>query len=164
MASEFKTYLAQEESLSDNISIEVDETAQYVKFTFEGELLFDSGRADLKENSLQALDMFALVAIDYPGHLIRVEGHTDNVPQTGSAYPSNRHLSSARADAVVVYLEEEKGLDSMFLSAEGLGENHPTDTNETPEGRMKNRRVEIKIYAKQEAEADSLGLTGFNLE
>ncbi len=147
LASDFKTYFAQFEETSE-INIEV--AGQYVRFTFGDGMLFDPGRAELKEEAITAIDLFGEEMLNYPGHIIRVEGHTDNVPMSSTnRYPSNRHLSSARADSVVEYLVNVKEFDPLLLSSEGMGEYRPIDTNETDAGRANNRRVEIKVYSTQ---------------
>jgi chemotaxis protein MotB len=78
------------------------------------------------------------------GKVIRVEGHTDNVPASGSAFASNWELSSARALAVVRFLQEQ-GVDPTKLAAAGYGEFQPIGSNDTPEGRSLNRRIEIVL-------------------
>jgi chemotaxis protein MotB len=84
--------------------------------------------------------------------LIRVEGHADNVeigPSLKSRYPSNWELSKARASGVVRYLVEKGGVDSARLNSVGYGDSRPAATNAIEEGRTKNRRVEILLYAPQ---------------
>ncbi|HEX9308331.1 MAG TPA: OmpA family protein, partial [Anaeromyxobacter sp.] len=79
------------------------------------------------------------------GKLVRVEGHTDNVPTNpNSAFPSNWELSSARALAVVRFMQES-GVDPTRLSGAGFGEFQPISGNETPDGRSLNRRIEIVL-------------------
>jgi len=80
------------------------------------------------------------------GKLIRVEGHTDNVPVHASTWTSNWDLSAARALAVVRVLQE-KGVDPTRLAAAGYGEYQPIASNDTPEGKSLNRRIEIVLAA-----------------
>jgi chemotaxis protein MotB len=149
-ASDFKTYFAQDDATS-GIQIEVNDP--YVEFTFPGSLLFDSGKANLKPEALAAIDSFAERMLMYPDYDIRIEGHTDNVPNSsGSDYPTNWHLSSARAASVIAYLVDVKQFDPAILSVGGMSEFKPVDTNDTEDGRRNNRRVVIKIYKH-----DSLG-------
>lgn len=116
-------------------------------------LRYDSGEAAIKPESYKVLDQL----IEYLGtsgdtRLIRVEGHTDNVeigPSLKSRYPSNWELSKARANGVVRYLVEKGGLDSARLSSVGYGDTRPAATNAIEEGRTKNRRVELLLYAPE---------------
>ena len=108
-------------------------------------VLFDSGKADIKENAYPVLDKVSKVLIrEVPDKNIGISGHTDNVPITYSNWKSNWELSSARATSVLYYMEE-KGVPSKRLSATGYGEHRPVASNDTSEGRALNRRVEIVI-------------------
>lgn len=110
-------------------------------------LLFDSGSAVLKDKAKVILNQVAPV-IKRVRNPISVEGHTDNVPIKNSRYPSNWELSVARAISVLIYLVEDQRIDPSRLSASGYGEWRPIAPNVTPEGRAKNRRVEIIFEAK----------------
>ncbi len=126
--------------------IDVSFTAQYVQLTMKGALLFDSGSAELKEDSNVVLDKVGTILERYASGTIEIEGHTDNVPISSSQYPSNEELSSARALTVFYYLGENTLLDKTNLRHAGMGERIPIADNSTEEGRSKNRRVEIRIY------------------
>ncbi len=128
----------------DDVQISV--TADYVQLTINGSLLFDSGKADLKEQSIPVMTQVALILERYAGYTITVEGHTDNVPMTSSRYANNDELSSARAISVFNFLLETTNLDPAKIIHAGRGEYCPIADNSTPEGRSLNRRVEIKIY------------------
>ena len=84
---------------------------------------------------------------------VGIEGHTDNVPITRSGWKSNWELSAARSMSVLHYLIDNQGLEPNRLSATGYGEFHPVDSNDTKEGRQKNRRVEIVILPNTLKEA-----------
>ena len=113
--------------------------------TFVAEVLFDSGKADLKPASLESLDKISSILTTTVKDLnIGVEGHTDNEPIKHSGWKSNWHLSSARALSVLQHLESQ-GVNSDRLSAIGYGEYRPVASNDTKEGKQKNRRVEIVI-------------------
>lgn len=106
-------------------------------------VLFDSGKAELKEGAGALFETLAKDMVNLKNE-IRVEGHTDNVPIRGGAYKSNWELSMARAYAVIKQLEAA-GVDSKRISGVGFGEHRPIGDNKTPEGRAKNRRIEISL-------------------
>lgn len=129
----------------DDKEVKVEMLERGLVITFVAEVLFSSGKADLKDDSLKKLEKVSNVLTTTVKDLfIGVEGHTDNVPIKYSGWKSNWQLSTARALSVLEFLEE-KGVGSKRLSATGFGEHHPVATNDTPEGRQKNRRVEIVI-------------------
>lgn len=134
----------QENSISDQV--DVNFTAQYVQLTMNGALLFDSGSAELKQESQQVLDKVGAILEYYSSGTVEIEGHTDNVPISSAQYPSNEELSSARALTVFYYLVDNTFLDPVNLKHAGMGERVPVADNSTEEGRSRNRRVEIRIY------------------
>jgi chemotaxis protein MotB len=108
-------------------------------------ILFASGSATIGAEGRDALRKVGAALRGMQGKLIRVEGHTDNVPTNpGGAFPTNWELSSARALAVVRFLQET-GIDPTRLSGAGFGEFQPISANDTPEGRSLNRRIEIVL-------------------
>jgi chemotaxis protein MotB len=126
--------------------VDVDFTSQYVSLTLNGALLFDSGSAQIKTDSLPILEKIGVILRKYGKSIIEIEGHTDNVPIHTSKFADNNELSSARALSVFNYLVENCGLDPAILKHTGRGEYVPVADNSTEVGRAKNRRVEIKIY------------------
>lgn len=126
--------------------IDIDFTSQYVSLTLNGALLFDSGSDRLKEEALPVLDRVGQILTRYGESIIEIEGHTDNVPIHNSQFGNNNELSSFRALSVFDYFVENTNLDPAFLKHSGRGEYVPVADNATPEGRARNRRVEIKIY------------------
>ena len=138
-----------EEALRENEiadEVEISFTAQYVKLTMNGGLLFDSGSAQLKEEAQQIIDKVGMILERYGEGTIEIEGHTDNVPINSAQYPSNEELSSARALSVFYYLCDHSFLEPVRIKHAGMGERVPIADNSTPEGRSRNRRVEILIY------------------
>lgn len=139
-----------EEALRENDiadEVEVSFTAQYVKLTMNGGLLFDSGSAQLKDDAKLIIDKVGLMLERYGNAgSIEIEGHTDNVPMKSAQYPSNEELSSARALSVFYYLLDNTSLNPVNMKHAGMGERMPIADNATPEGRSRNRRVEILIY------------------
>lgn len=127
--------------------VEVQFTSQYVQLTMNGALLFDSGDTEIRRDSRKFMDKIGDILQQYDGYLIEIEGHTDNVPVSNrSRYANNSELSSFRAMSVSNYLIEEKGIDPVNLKYSGRGEYVPIASNDTPEGRAQNRRVEIRLY------------------
>jgi chemotaxis protein MotB len=111
------------------------------------QLFFDSGRADLKNSGKEVLKKVGEALKGYEDKIIRVVGHTDNVPITKSlqkTFPSNWELSVARATTVVRYLQEV-GIPPERMVASGRAEYQPIASNDTAEGRKKNRRIEITL-------------------
>ena len=138
-----------EESLAENfLSDQVDVTfdANCVVLTFNGAFLFDSGKADLKTEALPMLNKIGKILSKYADDNIEIEGHTDSVPLNGGRYENNDVLSSYRALAVFDYLKDNASIDPSIMKHSERGEYEPIADNSTPEGRAKNRRVEIKIY------------------
>ena len=126
--------------------IDIDFTAQYVQLTLKGGILFDSGSVELKPEALPVLDQVGAILQRYAEGTIEIEGHTDNVPMSGAKYSNNDELSSGRALSVFDYLMSVTDLDPANVKHAGRGEYVPIADNATPEGRSRNRRVEIKIY------------------
>ncbi len=141
-----KSYLA-EAGLEDEIEVEYEERGIVLKMS--DAVFFDSGKADLKPESKELLEHIAFVLEQLPNRIL-VEGHTDNVPINRTMFPSNWELSVVRATKVVRHLTEVKELPADRFVAMGYGEYNPVDTNETSEGRARNRRVNIVISAMDE--------------
>ena len=117
--------------------------------TFVAEILFDSGKAQLKTQAEDSLSKVAsVIQQKVADRDIGIDGHTDNEPIKMSGWKSNWELSTARATSVLHFLED-KGVDPHRLVASGYGEYRPVTSNDTVEGRRKNRRVEIVILPKQ---------------
>lgn len=108
------------------------------------EELFKSGSTIIKSSYEPILDKIGKALEVIPGKII-VSGHTDNESIRTPRFPSNWHLSLARASAVVKYLDQVAALDARLLP-EGRGANEPIEPNDTPEGRAKNRRVVIDVF------------------
>lgn len=130
----------------DDKEVKVEMLEKGLVITFVGEVLFDSGKADLRKDSLSKLDKVGRVLNSTVKNLdVGIEGHTDNVPIKHSGWKSNWELSSARALSVLHHMVSSQGIDPKRLAAIGYGEYKPVVSNKTKEGRQKNRRVEIVI-------------------
>jgi chemotaxis protein MotB len=132
-------------------SVDVGASREGIVISLAGNLLFDSGKSDLKPRGMMLLDTLAERLRMMPNE-IRVEGHTDNIPIATPLYPSNWELSSARATTVVRYLAEQANIAPQRLIAAGLGEVRPVAPNDTREGRARNRRVDLVILFPQQAD------------
>jgi chemotaxis protein MotB len=120
----------------------IDERGLVISFL--DTLLFDLGRADLRPNALSVIDRFA-TSVQGTMKIIRVEGHTDDLPIATLQYPSNWELSAARAITVTRYLITKHPIDPRRLSATGYGEYRPKASNDSEANRRKNRRVDIVV-------------------
>ncbi|MDD5659166.1 MAG: flagellar motor protein MotB [Actinomycetota bacterium] len=138
-------------NLGENVSITIEDGVLIIRIKSEG-VLFESGSAELKSNILPLLNIITDSLKFYRG-LIMVEGHTDNVPINTIKYPSNWELSTARAVSVLKYWINNKMVLPTDIVAAGYADTKPIDTNETEEGRAKNRRVEILILGREQVKA-----------
>ncbi len=121
------------------------------RFVFQSEVFFDAGQAVLKPEGQAELDKLAAVLLDLAREIppdipwiVRVDGHTDIRPIRTAQFPSNWHLSTARAVSVVEYLAS-RGLPPERLAATGFGEFQPLELGQTDEAFRRNRRIEFKI-------------------
>ena len=144
-----KTRMEIESSLKEQIAqkdIKLEEIEGKLKVTFVDKILFDSGSVMIKSKGQEVLLKLADSFRDNKDQNIAVEGHTDDV-QIGSAlldrFPTNWELSTARATAVVRFLQEKGNIAPERLTASGYSYYRAVATNETPEGREQNRRIEI---------------------
>jgi chemotaxis protein MotB len=130
--------------------VTISELKGKLTVNMEAAILFDSGKADVKNDGLEILQKMVETLKGVKDKAIRIEGHTDNVQITGAlakTFPTNWELSAARADNVAKYLQQQ-GLDPAILSATAFAEYKPVADNGTKEGRAKNRRIEITLVAK----------------
>jgi outer membrane protein OmpA-like peptidoglycan-associated protein len=104
------------------------------------DVLFDTGSADLKPSTREKLAKISGILLAHPGLTLQVEGHTDSV----GTDEFNMELSGRRADAVRDYLAQQ-GVPASSMSAKGFGKTQPVASNDTPDGRQKNRRVELVV-------------------
>ena len=132
--------------LQDLIQVEVGE--KEVTIRLMGETAFDSGKADIKAQMVPLLLKIGSVLADGKGEVI-IAGHTDNVPVHGGPYGSNLKLSIARAATVAEFLLAKSAIPASRVSTMGFGKYRPIATNDTDEGRKRNRRVEIILQAPE---------------
>ena len=123
------------------------------RFVFSSEVLFDPGAASLSEEGQLEIDKVANILLGVKNSIpntiewiIRVDGHTDNVPLSGTGeFRDNWELSQARALSVVRYMVEALQFPADRMAANGFGEFQPVNEDDTPEARAQNRRIEIKL-------------------
>jgi len=132
----------------DQKQAQIEAFEDSVRVRFADRVLFESGRSTVTAEGKSKLGKLAEALRDMPGNLIRVSGHTDNVPIAADyryKYPTNWELSAARAAAVARYFIDQLGWDGSRLQATGFSAYRPVADNATAEGRAQNRRVEIEI-------------------
>jgi chemotaxis protein MotB len=131
---------------ADGMEIEIKGTE--IRVLLPERLLFRSGEAEVRPEGETLIDQLGTRLLEMTGGDIFVEGHTDNRPIVGplkSKFPTNWELSTARASHIVRRWVEVSGLDPARLTASGMGETRPVASNESEEGRARNRRIEIRI-------------------
>ncbi len=152
-----KKALLESEKMAENVTkeakrygiqnrIQVDFNGQYVRLTLNGAFLFNTGESEVKKGARPIIRKVSLLLNSYNDSLIEVEGYTDNVPIHSAKYEDNNVLSMYRALNVANDIRKYSKLDPAKIYSSGRGEYNPVASNKTPEGRARNRRVEIKIY------------------
>ena len=123
--------------------VEMSANREGIVISLYGNLLFDSGKATINDDSVEVLRRVARILSSLPNPL-RVEGHTDNILIDTALYPSNWELSTARGAAVVRHVLA-MGISPARMQVVGYGDTHPLNPNDTREQRARNRRVDIQI-------------------
>ncbi|MBI2371827.1 MAG: OmpA family protein [Deltaproteobacteria bacterium] len=144
----------EEQGLASSIAVLSDERGISIRFV--DRILFDVGRAEIRQQAKPMLSRMAELLRGLP-HQIQVEGHTDTTPINTRQYPSNWELSTGRASAIARYLIEQHGLDPARVGASGYSEHRPVASNSTDDGRARNRRVDIVILREPEDTSGSPG-------
>ncbi|KHF39631.1 flagellar motor protein MotB [Halalkalibacter okhensis] len=140
--NEFDQYIL-EQNLGSELETKLSEDGLLI--TILDNALFHSGSANVRADAVDLADKVSELLVTDPPRNIVVAGHTDNIPINNADFRSNWDLSAHRALSFMKLLIENEELDPKNLSATGYGEYHPVSTNETEEGRSKNRRVEVLI-------------------
>jgi chemotaxis protein MotB len=144
------------EPLVKNGQVKVTESNRGISIEINASLLFEPARAELNASTVSVLKAVAQV-LAKDNHQIQIEGHTDNLPIASPVFPSNWELSSARASSVT-RLFVENGVAPARIVVIGYADNHPVESNNTPEGRARNRRVTVMILAENEGQKTDLSL------
>jgi chemotaxis protein MotB len=140
----FRKFVEKFKALVDAGQLKIATRAGRLVLQLPNDVLFDSGQTALKPAGKEALDQIAHVLKTIPGRSFQVAGDTDNLPIQTPRFPSNWELSTARAVEVVKLLISQ-GVDPRALAAAGYGEFDPIASNDNPDGRKKNRRIEITL-------------------
>lgn len=128
--------------------VQITEMKNRLTMTMVDKILFPSGSAEISKEGKSVIDKVVPILKEMKDKRIQVEGHTDNVQIVSSLkkrFPTNWELSTARATEVARYLQESGGIDPKLLSATGYSEYQPVASNDTDEGKHKNRRIEIVL-------------------
>ncbi len=152
MAKEIQQYIV-DANLTSFVRVEVSKWK--LKIVPVAPFLFKPGGATLSTSGKEFIKLISKLFMISPTAKIRVSGHTDNIPIHTRRYPSNWELSCARSSSVMRYLIDECGISPEVLSSIGYGSHHPIASNETEEGRAKNRRVVIEIIQRPGADIQS---------
>jgi outer membrane protein OmpA-like peptidoglycan-associated protein len=144
-----------EEIRQDIERAEVERIGEGIKITFDSGILFASNQATLEGPARANIEELARILKKYEDTNVLIEGHTDS--QGSEDY--NLELSRRRAQSVANYLAEQQ-VDATRFTLMGYGETQPVASNETPEGRRENRRVEIAIMANDELKAQAERVAG----
>jgi chemotaxis protein MotB len=144
----YDTLVTDLKSEIDQGQITITKMADRLSVSMVDKILFSSGEADITAEGIMVLDRVGNVLKNTQKKVVRVEGHTDNVPissRLAEKFPSNWELSTTRATNVVRFLQDKVGILPARLEAVGLSEYHPVATNKTLAGRSQNRRIEIAL-------------------
>lgn len=148
LRSTYDTLVTDLKSEIEQGQITITKMADWLSVSMVDKILFASGEADLTTEGLKVLERVGNVLKNTENKVIRVEGHTDNVPISAALtkkFETNWELSTARATNVARFLQEKAGIAAERLEAVGLSEFHPVSTNNTAKGRALNRRIEIAL-------------------
>jgi chemotaxis protein MotB len=128
-----------------------------VYISLSDNMLYKSGSYEISDQANSTLSKIAKIITDYKDYDVLIEGNTDNVPISKPNIRNNWDLSALRASSVVQALQNNFGVDPKRLTAGGRGEYNPVTTNDTPEGKSRNRRTEIIITPKLNQFMDLIG-------
>ncbi|NKE07516.1 MULTISPECIES: flagellar motor protein MotB [Mesobacillus] len=136
----------EDKKLTDKLDTKL--TDEGLLLTIRDNVLFESGRAEVRNTDVNIANEIADLLVMEPPRNIIISGHTDNVPIRTARYESNWELSVMRAVEFMKIILKNEQLDPRWFSAKGFGEFQPVATNDTAEGKARNRRVEILILPR----------------
>jgi len=135
---------AEEANISEDTEVEINKDG--VMMRLKGNVGFGAGSASIDDKLKSFLQKVAEILKEHPDYNLKVLGHTDNIPIKSGKYDSNWELSSSRAVQVIKILVDQYQIDPKRLTAIGYGETRPLTSNDSPDNRAKNRRVEFIFY------------------
>ena len=153
MKSTYDTLVSDLKDQIQKQEVSIKEFHEALSLNFVDRILFEFGKADLTPEGEKILKKVGEALKNIKGKKIRVTGHTDPIPIRPDyqyKFPTNWELSAARAASVVRYFQEKTGLDPEDMEAVGRSFYQPEASNDTKEGRARNRRVEILIAPQME--------------
>jgi chemotaxis protein MotB len=151
VSSSYESLLEKMKSEISQGQVAISERKGKLTVTMVDSILFDAGKAEVKKGGIEILGKVVSILKDMSDKSIRIEGHTDTMQisrASAQRYPTNWELSAARAVNVARFLQDQ-GIDPGNLSAVAYGEWKPVATNDTAEGKAKNRRIEIILVPKE---------------
>lgn len=153
--SEIEREVEQAAKSGDLEGVEAEKTDRGLLIRFKDDYLFPAGSATLSPKAKAQIDIVGTMILKrFVIHNIRVEGHTDNLPIFSPQFPSNWELSSARSSAITTYLIDRFKFLPKLFTVVGFADTRPLVPNNTPEGRAKNRRVELLILKNKFKESE----------
>jgi outer membrane protein OmpA-like peptidoglycan-associated protein len=138
-----------EEMKNDLSNAKIERVGEGIKITFNSGILFAVNKSELQSTAKTNIESLAKILNKYPDTNVIIEGDTDSDGST----ESNQKLSERRAQAVADYTKTVGGVDAARITTVGKGETNPVASNDTPEGKAQNRRVEIAIFANEKMKA-----------
>lgn len=156
----FRAMLERFRSMIDSGRLRVSIVRNRMVVELPDNVLFDSGQAELKPEGAATLAEVASVLASIEGRVFQIAGHTDNVPIRSRRFPSNWELSTARAVVVARYLIDNGNMTSDRISAAGYADTVPIESNDTEDGRSRNRRIEIVLMPNLDELPDLSSLIG----
>ena len=148
LTTAYQSMIKEMEEEIEQGQIKITQLSDRLSVTMIDKILFPSGEAEITTEGMSILTRVGEILKNTQGRIIRVEGHTDNVriaSRLQKKFPTNWELSTTRATNVVRFLQDKVGIEGARLRAVGMSEYHPVASNETREGRIQNRRIEIAL-------------------
>lgn len=143
-AAQFRKLVEQFRKMTESGKLKVEIRDNRMIVSLGDRILFDPGKKDLKKEGAETLQQVTEILKEVKERDFQVAGHTDNAPIRSPKFRSNWDLSTARAVEVVNFMVKS-GMEANRLSAAGYADQAPIESNDTPDGRMKNRRIEITL-------------------